>query len=210
MLYLKNHFIQQVKNKNVILIGSAPGFNGKVSKADNEVVVTVNGASLILENDVTPDISFINGSSISQASSSNFRDRLGDIQTRHMVIIEGLPQFSQDWPRLLEETQFDSFDFYSHERKMYFFKHTLGIKTVKKINDIPSTGFLVLLLLLLSGAKSIKLYGFSLIGGYSYQENKHKRPHIEMDMKVIKMIQKNNWPVFGKIESDFDSIVLSS
>lgn len=209
MKYLKNRFIDIVHDKNIALIGSAPTFNDATLPPKQDVLITINGSSLGLPSNLKPDICFFNTSvTSSRYSGRETMQRLQDISAKHLVVVEGMPKHSQNWLRILSEGNFDSFEFYPIEKRLIFIKSALALKSVRTLEDLPSTGFFILLLLLASHIRSIRLGGFSLINGHSYLKKIYKRAHVEADLKVIDLILKHGFPVKGEIMTDGLPIVL--
>lgn len=210
MEYLKNHFINKVAYKDIILVGSAPNFDGNFEYDDSKILVTVNGSSLGIKNKLVPDLCFFNTSVIgSKHAGKETATNLKNISAKHFVVVEGVPEYAKDWTRILTECNGQSFDFYSIEKRISFCASLLKVNSFRKIDEMPSTGFFALFLLLTSQVRSITLHGFSLIDGHSYLDNIYKRIHVSSDLKLIQIIMKNRYPVYGTITTEKLPIILS-
>lgn len=198
--YSKGFSLKVVQGREIQLLGSAPSFDGFLDIKEQEVLCCVNGSALALRRPMVPSITFINTSvSGNTDAGQETYMRLGSINTKHLVIVEGSPNLSAQWLGILDRVAFSTFDFYSLEMRMQFMKQVLGPIQGIQGNDVPSTGFFVLLALLAQGAKSVCLNGFSLVDGHSYLDKKFGRDHKNMDMKVLEFIRKQKLPVRGSI-----------
>jgi hypothetical protein len=206
--YLKNYFAKNVAGKDIVLIGSAPNFNGNLEFENSKIVISVNGSSLAIKNNLVPDICFFNTSVLGTKNAGEETSKfLNSIYVKHLVIVEGHPKFSQDWTRILSEVNFESFDFYSFERRVGMLEKIFQSKQLQ-FSEVLSTGFFALLLLLNSRANSVHLKGFSLVDGHSYLERVYKRDHKNADRRLLELID-GKFKVYGEIVTEGSSIVLS-
>lgn len=199
--YLKNFFINKVKNKDVLLVGSASNFIGDVEPSNSKILVCVNGSLLAIKGNLIPDISFFNTSVLGTKNAGwETSSYLNRISTKHLVVIEGHPKFSEEWTKILDEINFESFDFYSFERRVDLLKKLFLIKNVSN-SDVLSTSFFSLLLLLQSGVSSVELKGFSLVDGHSYLDNVYERHHKQADRRLLELI-KGKFNISGEIMTE--------
>jgi len=180
-----------VKGRHVILVGSAPTFDGEITKNGPELLVCVNGSVLGLKSNIVPDITYVNTSiSGSLGSAEETLARLKGAVTEHLVLLEGAPKFSRSWVDILLNCRFGSFDFISLESRLLVLRKILGPLSGAIGSHLPSSGFCVLLDLLVAGAAHVHCVGFSLINGHSYLNTTYDRHHIDMDKRVIEFLSK--------------------
>jgi hypothetical protein len=206
--YLKNYLQNNVANRDVILIGSAPNFDGEFKYDDSKILVTVNGSSLVIKNNLIPDLCVFNTSILGTGNAGEeTSEYLNRISAKHLLIVEGHPNYSENWTRILSEVNFESFDFYSFERRVSLLERVFESNKLKN-SEVLSTGFFALLLLLTSKASSVNLYGFSLINGHSYLNNVYKRDHKDADRRLLELI-RGRFKIYGEIVTDGSPIKLS-
>jgi hypothetical protein len=183
-----------VKNKNVDLLGSAPGTY--LAESFKNPLICINGASLGIKGEITPEITIINTSVAgSKKAGIPTRELIKNIHTKLLIIIEsGFPlEKSQEIfnPIKRESTAIITFD-----ERTIFLENFLKISLTGKTGEhVPSTGFFSLLLLLYCGAARINVKGLSFEDGHSYLQQIYLREHKQMDLHVLNWIAESNYPI---------------
>lgn len=181
-----------VKNKSVLIVGSAPCVDRKiVESGDFEVVIFVNGSNTPFPH-VKPDVTVMNGytakagSDVAKRSMSNLGNRdLGHavFLTRGLSFDDCKKAVAKNGSTVISSEEFPQ------QKRVKLMESTLGRHIpFRDSNDTPSTGVSAILLTLSLDPEYVAITGFSTSGGHSYINGDTPRGHAEIDAEVLSLI----------------------
>lgn len=180
------NFCRDLEGRDCIVFGSAP--SPTLGDYRGEKLICCNGSALTLKQtfDLEPDFSFLHCHVLGRESQSDqdVRDALGQVHRfgRTVVFDQARYEYSLDpiRPKADAITTFDWRD------RFEIVHHLIGARLPKLQS---STGAVTCACVLLAGARSVRLVGFSLTSkGHSYNGNQLYRNHVRSDAALYALL----------------------
>lgn len=186
-----------VESRTVTLVGSAPGasLDGQAS----DLLVCVNAAALGLALDIRPDITIFN-TAFATLDHLDYgrqtRSRLHQLRTRLLLVVD-LANAHEDLDTLFSPIERAETRRLTVDQRCSFLERFTGKPLTGRAgpDHVPSTGFFSCLYLLASGAREVRMRGFSFGDGHSYIDSTQKRAHTARDLEAMELILARGYPV---------------
>lgn len=190
-----------VKGANVLVVGSAPSFEGNLDFDRFDLIVSVNGSAGQLEKlGISPDLTFMSSQLLSdkcvEEDWREIRDIIGSAKaTRGLITVRNGFHFEH-------QENYERFNYSRNEVttvKLGAVRRTLFRVTKSRLsgvapNGLPSMGIIATAYLAIHGSTSIHLSGFSLTshseadhfyGDHLHRERLRPRNHSAADLLVL-------------------------
>lgn len=186
-----------VEAKTVTLVGSAPG--ASLAGLDSDLLICVNAAALGLGQEVRPDITIFNTAFATLGHldyGRQTRARLHQLRTGLLLIVD-LANAREDLDTLFAPVVRSETRRLTVDQRCDFLEEFTGKPLTGRAgpDHVPSTGFFSCLYLLASGAREVRMRGFSFGDGHSYIDSNQKRAHTARDLEAMELILTRNYPV---------------